>query len=234
MVRTEISPPPAPSFPRNARAAGSPTVEVTGSSEWNSPFMLKTFRFAFASQGRPSTTEPFTVSSSSGRRRAIRCSSKRKSPFVVFALKRPALFRTSTLPLTDRKSPPPSTPRTSTLPLTVPMLPSRHAIRNVNVILDGYFDTLTFWVSRVDGNLARRAIDVNLDAIQILDVSVGGFHCFHFHFVAIPAFYLHGAIHVFEQKTSARRQWIAVFEGLAIRILHRSQAPQKRQAPDKQ
>jgi hypothetical protein len=69
----------------------------------------------------------------------------------------------------------------------------------------------------MNGNLAGRAIHVDLDALQILAVRVRSLHCFHFHFVAIPAFYLHRAIHVFEQKTSARRQWIAVFEGLAIR-----------------
>jgi hypothetical protein len=87
----------------------------------------------------------------------------------------------------------------------------------VDVILDGDFDTLTFRISGMNGNLAGRAIHVNLDALQILSVRVGGLHRFDFHFVAVPAFYLHGAIHVFEQKTSARRQWIAVFEGLAIR-----------------
>ena len=85
------------------------------------------------------------------------------------------------------------------------------------MVLDGHFNTFAFRVSRVNGNLAGRAVHVDLDAFQILAVSVGGFYRFDFHFVAIPAFHLHGAIHVFEQKTSARRQWIAVFEGLVIR-----------------
>src|ERR1700757_815701 len=92
----------------------------------------------------------------------------------------------------------------------------QHTIGNVDVILDGDFNTLTFWISSVNGDLARHAIDIDLDTLQILAVRVSGLHRFNFYFVAIPAFYLHGAIHVFEQKTSARRQWIAVFEGLTI------------------
>ena len=84
------------------------------------------------------------------------------------------------------------------------------------MILDGDFHALAFRIPRVDGNLARFAINVYLDAFQILAIRVRGLHCFHFNFVAIPTLHLHGTVHILEEKAAARREGIALLKSLAV------------------
>src|SRR3984957_10402410 len=192
--------------------------------------MLRTFKSALAPAGRPSSTDPFTVSRFIGPPAISSRNSRRMSPLVVFSLKRPELFDTSTSPFTERSSPAASHAANDHAAVHRSDAAEQDAIRNVNVIFDRNFRAFTFGIAGMHCNLSGSAVvHFNLHLLDVARFTRAGLHCADFHLVAVPTVNMHRAIHVFEHETAAFGQRVDVMEGFVVGKAGAAHAGQCRQ-----